>query len=139
MDGSDLVGGLVTDTALSVYVDVPSGGRSPMHPYLRINDEWVEFHTIAGVRIRRSEVVEPCEMPELGGRIEVERPAGEPWAGLVGRTITAVARLHPGLGDDGWLLRAGEYEIAVMDVGDELEARRWPYESWGDVRVVESA
>ncbi|WP_157063334.1 hypothetical protein [Luteipulveratus mongoliensis] len=137
LNGRDLVGARVTGVVSSVYVDGSTGDRSLVHVWLMLDGKPVLFHTMSGVRILRSDIEKPYEMAELGGRVVVEESAGEPWDALVGRTITGVARLCPDLGEDGWLLRASGYQMAVMDLGDELVARLWPDASWGNLAVVE--
>lgn len=138
VSAQDLVGHVVTGSASSWYVDDESGDRALVHVWLFLDGSPAMFSTLNGVVIYREPVSEPYLMTELGGRVVIERSAGHPWDGLIGKSITRVRRLVDFRVDAeaGWVVEAGERQMAVVDLGDELVAGTWPDEDQWTARCV---
>lgn len=137
LDGTALVGGRVQEAMMSVYVDLPTGDRSPLCPTLLVDGSWIQLSTRGGVVLYRIDPPQPCDFPELAGRLEYET-ASEPWDVLVGRTITDMVplrylQLDP---DSGWLIRAGDRAVGVVDLADDIHAWPWPHPRWSGLHAV---
>ena len=138
LTAGDLVGRLVVGSAASWHVDDGSGERTLVHAWLLLEDGPAMFHTLSGVVIYRDPVYKPYLMEELGARVVIEASAGPEWEQLVGHRITSVRRLVDRRvdADAGWLVEANGRRLAVVDLGDELVAGKWPDEGrWAPVGI----